>query len=248
MKVKIYAIKTGLFILGIILLSQSIDAQDWRIEPDLALQNKWDINMNAGANSFYGDISSYDNNFIGKLEHESGFATGVIVTKRFGDVFGLSGQVVAGKLEGHKNNISIRSSILEYNLHFRMDLIRLFTDNSKSRIKMDAFAGIGNFMFESTKEEFIEGEIITSYHKARVPEFVYLLGTGLSYDITEKISISSELSIKQCQNDKVDIVVAGVDYDYYSYLSIGITYHFRSLKRGPVRNKARIAHNDLFRK
>ncbi|MCD4696638.1 MAG: hypothetical protein K8S16_10410, partial [Bacteroidales bacterium] len=58
MKAKIYNLKTWLFLLGTILLSQTIEAQDWQIKPGLAMKDKWDINVNAGMNSFYGDISS----------------------------------------------------------------------------------------------------------------------------------------------------------------------------------------------
>ena len=247
MKDQTQSFKLSIFIAGILLLAQGALAQDWNIEPHIGLKNTSDININAGLNSLYGDVSSYDSDFFGKLQNESGFATGIIVTKRFSDVFGISGQLVAGILEGHKTNISIQSRILEYNLHFRMDLVRLFTNNSNTPFKLDAFAGIGNFLFESTKEEFIEGEYFISNHSSRVPEFLFLLGTGLSYDLSPRISLSTEISIKQCQNDKVDIVVKGLDYDYYSYLNLGIIYHLRSLKKGPIRNKARIAHNNWFK-
>lgn len=248
MKTKNINLKTGILILGLLFILQSLEAQDWRIGPKVALKNQWDINVNAGLASFYGDISSYDNNYIGKLKYESGFATSIIVTKRFSDVFGISGQVLTGKTIGRKNNITIQTRILEYNMHLRIDLVQLFTNNSKSRLKIDAYCGIGNFIFESVREEFVEGEQMITEHSARVPEFLFILGSGLSYDLSQKISINSEISIKQCQNDKVDILVAGVDYDYYSYLSFGITYHIRSLKRGHLRNKARIAHNNWFKK
>lgn len=248
MKSQFINLKVWLTLLGVWVVVQSVEAQDWRIEPRLALKNKWDVNVNLGMNSFYGDISSYDDDMIGKLQYESGFAGGVIVTKRVSDIFGLSGQVVAGSLSGRKNNIYIHSKILEYNLHLRMDLVPLFTGNSQTRLKLEVFGGVGNFIFDSSKEEFIEGESIVTERKSRVPEFLYLIGGGLGYNLSPKISISSEISVKQCQNDKIDLVDSGTDYDYYTYLNIGITYHFRSLKQSPLRNKARIAHSNWFQK
>jgi hypothetical protein len=150
---------------------------------------------------------------------------------------------MAGRLEARKDNISFESTILEYNLHVRLDMLRVFSKYSRSKIKWDVFFGFGNFMFKSKKTTFLEGEDQVEEHSARVPELVFFLGSGLSYRINEKLSLGAELSLHQFQNDKINITVSGNDFDYFSYLGFGFTYYFRSFERTAPRNKARIAHS-----
>jgi hypothetical protein len=73
---------------------------------------------------------------------------------------------------------------------------------------------------------------------------VYFFGGGFYYNINDNTGITLDLSIRQCQNDKLDNEYKNNNYDYYSYLGIGIIYYLQSFKRGPVKNKARIAHNN----
>ncbi|MCF8367861.1 MAG: hypothetical protein K9G76_02375 [Bacteroidales bacterium] len=192
--------------------------------PKSKAQNSWEININSGLTSYYGDISGFDNDFLGKLSHESGLAGGFIVTKNLSPEFKFSAQLLFGNLEGRKENISISSDLVEYNIQAGLDILKIINSPKLKNLRLDVYGGIGNFIFNSTKFEFLEGETKITKHKTRVPEFVYILGSGLSYKTSNKISITLDLSIRQCQNDKVDIVVAGDDFDYYTYFNAGITY------------------------
>lgn len=201
----------------------------------------WEVNVNAGLFSYFGDISGFDSDFVGKLNQESSFAGGLAVSKNLNSVVKLSGQVIVGKLKGVKENISISSEILEYNMQARFDIIRIANYNTHSNLRFDIYVGIGNFLFNTTRYEYLEGQTRTYYTKARVPEFLYLFGSSLSYNISPKMAISADLSIRQCQNDKIDDYVANGDFDYYSYLNIGITYKIFRLNKD-LDSRAKYSH------
>ena len=87
-------------------------------------------------------------------------------------------------------------------------------------LSLDVYAGIGNFLFSSTRYEFIEGDTLSQNHVARVSEFLYMIGSGISYDLNNYFLISMDISLKQCQNDRVDLTVKAADFDYYTYLNL----------------------------
>ncbi|MEZ5084525.1 MAG: hypothetical protein R2750_13940 [Bacteroidales bacterium] len=205
-----------------------------------ALKN-WEINLNGGVFSYFGDISGFDNNFIEKLNQESNFASGLIISKNISQEIKLSGQIIFGKLKGRNNNQSISSEVFEYNFHVRFDVLKIANVKKLSKWRFDLYGGLGNFLFNTTRYEYIEGETKEYNTKARVPEFLYLMGTSLSYDIFEKMAISVDFSLRQCQNDKIDNLVANNDFDYYSYLNIGITYKIFRLNKD-LDSRAKYSH------
>ena len=52
--------------------------------------------------------------------------------------------------------------------------------------------------------------------------------------------------MRQCRNDRLDDYVKNDDFDYYSYLSIGISYYINTFKKAPLKNKARLANNNFL--
>lgn len=222
--------------------------QSWEEQHENLNARDIEVLINAGMTSYYGDLSIYDNNFIDKLNHESGIAMSVVLTKRLTPQIGISGQLLTGRLKARLDNVAFESTLFEYNMHVRLNMVRLFTRYYKSKISWDVFFGFGNFLFKSTKTTYLEGDDLIEKHSARVPELVFFGGTGLSYRVNEKISMSAELSLHQFQNDKIDISVNNSDFDYFTYFNFGITYYIRSYQKTAPRNKARIAHSTERRK
>lgn len=208
------------------------------------LWNVWAINANAGITSFYGDLSSYDGSYTKKLQFESGPAMGIIVTKHFDRLFAISGQIIAGKVKGCLGTTSFKSEIFEYNLHLRLNLFNLFVPHNNSTFGLNFFGGLGNFLFKTTQTVTTEGTVENIYNQSRVPELVYFTGIGIFVQPTPSFAITSEISIRKCNNDMLDGLVKNDNNDYYSYLSVGITYYIGRFKEKPVRNRARIAHSD----
>jgi hypothetical protein len=208
------------------------------------LWNLWSFDINAGLSSFYGDLSSFDNNFLKKQLHESGPAFGLILTKHFDRLFGVSGQLLLGQLKGNIQNSSFNAGFIEYNLHARFNLLNLFFPDNKGKIGLNIQAGIGQFLFQSTNCIYNEGANSTTMYSTRVPEFIYFFGSGFFYRSSDNFGISLNLSVRQCHNDMLDVVAKNSDYDYYSYMGVGFTYYLSQFKKGPVKNKARIANSD----
>jgi len=238
------------FTISGILFFNSVYSQN--LKSNVRYQNEfwkvWSINVNAGLNSFHGDLSSFDNSYFEKLANESGPAIGIQVNKHIDRVFSISGQVLMGKLKGSAANASFKSNILEYNLHLRINVLGLFFPKNSTKYGLNGFVGIGQFWFDSEQQRYNEGNITTYTHSARVPELVYFFGGGIYYNISDNFGVTVDLSIRQCQNDKLDVEADNNDFDYYSYLGFGIIYYFHSFKKGPVKNKARIAHNNKKKK
>lgn len=221
-----------------------IHSQTWEGAKSGSVSNEWVFNANFGILSYFGDLSIYDQNIPSKIEYESGRAGGLMVTRKITKTFGLTAQIISGNLKASKSNIYFESTIFEYNLSAYIDMLSLLFKSKQNKLSLQIFAGVGNFLFNSTKYEYSEGETITTKHNSRVPEFVGFMGAGLSYKLSDKLGIMSALSIKQCQNDKIDVYYKLPDFDYYSYFQFGITYHLNPVNKTYVNNRARIAHSN----
>lgn len=226
----------------IIILPICLYGQDWTTKDIKTFNQNWGINVNAGLTSYYGDLSIYDNDFVGKLQHESRLGMSVILIKRLDPAFSFSGQVLVGQLKGQKNNLEMRSAIFEYNLHMRLNFVEMISPKRNHKVGVTGFAGIGNFLFATTLKEYYEGGVKESSLNARVPEFIYFFGGGINCMVSNNIDLTMELSIKRFENDKVDGIVANKGYDYYSYLAIGFTYKINSLFPGQSKRQARLSH------
>jgi len=247
------AMKTIIKIIIIVSLStfivfpQLCRSQDWGGEKPTALFSKWSINFSGGFTSYFGDLSLHDLDIGAKLTRESGNAFSIIVTKNiWGDAFGLSGQILTGKLEGRKQNISFKADLFEYNLHARIDFLEIISRQKSKPFGLVGYAGVGQFLFKTRKVIVDEGIVRNFIHDDRTPEFVFFFGGGIYYKIKESFSITADVALRQCQNDRLDDYVKNNDFDYYSYISIGISYHIETFKRKPLKNKARLANSNFL--
>lgn len=187
-----------------VFVSQQVHSQKHRLG-NLRYQNEtwniWTIEANAGALSFFGDLSLYDNDLFKKIKFESGPGLSLNITKHFNRLLSTSGQLLAGHLTGSNYNSSFNADLVEYNLNLRINVFNLFYPNNKGKFGLTVFAGVGQFFFSSTKSTYDEGGNIITKHEARVPEFVYLVGGGGFLKTTDRFGISMDISLRQCQND-----------------------------------------------
>ncbi len=80
--------------------------------------------------------------------------------------------------------------------------------------------GLGNIFFNSTIKTDSESENYTT----EVPEFIYFFGGRLEYHLSKKLKLGAGISIKQLQNDNLDVTVKNSNYDYYSYVNMAVAY------------------------
>ncbi len=230
--------------LMVITINQTCYTQTWGGLKPTGLASGWSVNVGGGLTSYFGDLSLHDLDILAKLERESGPAMNVLLTKNiFGDAIGISCQVVAGKIKGMKGDISFTAELLEYNLNARVDFVDLFITDRYHAFGLTGYVGAGQFLFSTKKVESSE-RVITNYeHSSRVPEFVVFIGGGIYYKLNQNIGITADLAIRQCQNDRLDDYVKNDDYDYYSLMTIGISYYINNFNRSPLKNKARLANS-----
>ena len=181
------------------------------------------LNLNGGIASHFGDLSIYDLNPDSKVITESGPAFGVIGTWYITHTFGISGQLLDANIKAGMDDVSFRTRILEYNIHGRINFINIFRHDSDPRFGFEGYAGIGQFFFTVIKYSENANQKDKTVYPIQVPEFVYFFGAGISYKTTKYLSITADLAIRQCQTDRLDEVVRNNDFDYYSYLSLGLT-------------------------
>lgn len=221
----------------------------WSGSPSGKFWNDWALTVNLGLTSFYGDLSIYDNELLKKMQLESKPAFGFLITKYFTRGLGISGQFLYGGLKGSNNQgISFNTSLIEYNAQLRLDLLNLFVKRNNTGLGIIAFGGIGHMIFQTDKVIYV-GEQVNSYsHQAKTPEFVYFAGAGLEYVISERFNIGIDAGFRQGQNDRLDNEVVNSDFDYYSYISVGLTYFFgRNFKYSKNKNLNRSGVKMAFR-
>lgn len=206
--------------------------------------DSWSINLNGGLTSYFGDYSIYDHSYIKKLDYESSTAFGGILTKYFNHYLGVSGQLLYGNLKGgSEGQTSFKSSLLEYNLQLKIDLVRLISNRDDTRFGVETYAGLGQFFFKTTEYSRTEGDSKPIVHNTGIPQFVYFFGGGVYCKITDNFGITSDLSVHLANNDKIDNLVKNNDFDYYSYVSVGITYYIDKIFNSKPKRKIGMAHS-----
>ena len=225
------------------LISPAGYSQKWCANIPLVIKTNWTINVNGGITSYFGDLSLNDLEIGNKFSQESGPAGSIILTRNiYRDVIGISGQVIAGKIEGRKADISFKANLIEYNLHARVDFIRLLMPRKYNACGVIGYAGVGQFLFNTIKVELNEGTLKTTKQDTEVPEFLIFFGGGVYYKLNENLGLTADLSLHQCQNDRLDDYIKNDNYEYYTYLSVGVSYYIKTVKKG----KASIANSNFL--
>ena len=215
-----------------LLIPQTSEAQGWGGRRKPGIWDNWSLNLNVGLSSFFGDLSRYDTEIMEKLTQESGVAFSGILTKHISPKIGISGQLFYGGLKGaNESNVSFEGSVVEYNAHLRVNLINLISPNNISKMGIEFYGGIGQFLFKTTQYDLRNNETQVKVKDTGTPEFMYFFGAGLSYKVSNKIGITADASVRRAQNDYLDDFVKNDNNDYYSYISIGITYNINSFSK-----------------
>ena len=181
------------------------------------------LNLNAGITSYFGDLSIYDLNHVRKVSFESLPGYGVIATLQLTKTYSIAGQFLQANLKANMKDISFKTQIFEYNIHGRVNLLNLFKIPHDPDLTFEGYVGVGQFFYTVTKETTYSLYTDKIVYPAQVPEFVYFLGGGAAYRMTKYTSLTIDLALRQCQTDRLDDYQANGDFDYYSYLSIGLT-------------------------
>ncbi len=211
--------------------------------------NFWKIELNAGATSYFGDLSEYDLNPVFKVAKESVPGIGLRVTKSlFHDKIGVGGQLIKGGFRCYNDpDYSFRTGIFEYNIQAHANITRILVPDPQSRLSLSAYVGAGQFLFWTyavNEPAELDGK---SVYRPGVPEFVYFFGGILNYKINDVYSINLDLSTRQAQNDYLDLYRYGHNFDYYSYLAVGVSVFIDDFQKRFKKKQECDAYDSLHR-
>jgi hypothetical protein len=217
-------LNTNIILFGIIwpfvLRSQNTDCSNSTTYVNQVLL---EINLNGGITSYFGDLSLYDKAPLEKIAYESLPGFGIIANLQLTKTYGISGQFLLGNIHAEKDTVTFQASLMEYNFHGRIDLLNFFRIRHNPDFGLEGYAGLGQFFYTVEKEIRYSDRTENSTRDVSVPEFVYFLGGGLSYRTTKYTTITLDIALRQCQTDLLDDRVSNGDFDYYSYISLGVT-------------------------
>lgn len=234
--------RTKFLIVGVLLFSvqhsYSSGPDEWTGPKESILLSNWSVNLNMGFTSYFGDLSQYDLNATNKLIYESKAAYGLKLTKQIKS-FGISGSVLYGGFKSdYKPEHTFETRMVEYSGQVGFNLASLIYPRKILKYGLEFYVGFGQFIFNTSVDGLQDGQQVPDAYSTGVPEFVYFFGTELFVNVSDHFKFTTNLSIRQAQNDNVDKYIAHGDFDYYSLLNCGISYCFGKLYK-PVKDKER---------
>lgn len=211
-------------------------ADEWSGPKEHALLGNWSVNLNVGFTSYFGDLSQYDLNIPNKLLFESKPSYGIKLTKSIKN-FRISGQVICGGFKSdYRPEQSFETHLVEYSFQAGLEVLCLIMPRRSLDYGLEVYVGAGQFMFRTTQFMPYDGLQYPENVGTGIPEFVYFFGSGVYYNVSDRIRITTDLSIRQAQNDNIDKFLSNGDFDYYSLLSFGITFSIGKIY-SPVRDE-----------
>ncbi len=220
-------------VIGLILLPSFIFCQGQVITRKKILSN-WSVNVNSGINLFFGDIQQ--NKYLPEME-DIKIAYGIILRKQLSPVIGFGGQLLSGKLHGHKksSNLYFDADIFEYGMNLTVNFSNLlWPQNPYRKLSVYGIAGIGLTKWKTILRDMTTDIIVKEKgqgsFKNRVTETVIPLGLGFEYKLGNALSLTLESTFRTVNTDLIDLVQGGYKYDRYNYTALGITLHLDQLK------------------
>lgn len=225
-------------ILFIIIETNGSNPDEWSGPRESILLSHWSVNLNIGCTSYFGDLSQYDLKPMRKLFNEGKLAYGLKLSRQI-KFFKVSGQVIYGGFKSnYKPEHSFKTNMLEYSIQTGVNLLPIIFKQRLKKFGLEVYVGIGQFIFNTSVNNYNDGQQVAGSYSTGVPEFVYFFGGELSIFLAKQLWFTTNLAVRQVQNDNMDKYIAKKDFDYYSLFNVGVTYYFGKLYR-PSQNSPR---------
>jgi hypothetical protein len=200
----------------------------------------WSVNINGGANLFYGDTDNYRFYRCFKNNSEWRFAYGLMLQKEVAPWITIRGQLLNGDLSGtkRKDTIWFETKILETSLSAKIDLSTLVWGAKKRTVSVYAMGGIGFAHWETSQKCNATDVELNCNGKnntgsglfGRTLEPVIPFGVGVDFRLNDHWDINVEGTLRPVRSDKLDANEGGFPFDFYSYNFVGVTYNFGRIK------------------
>jgi outer membrane protein OmpA-like peptidoglycan-associated protein/opacity protein-like surface antigen len=195
------------------------------------------LQPNVGVTQYFGDIN--ESNFFNK-NLKLGF--GAVLGYQISPVFGLRSQFLKTNLYGERTdqNRKFESDLWDAALHLTLNVNELFSEyNDKRFFNLYLFGGAGVTSYKSSLES-ITPSAVTNSHSDRQNEFILPLGAGVSFRISNNLSVNLEYGDHiTFQSDNLDFTDGVKKNDHYSYASAGLQIRFgaKDTDRDGVKDK-----------
>ncbi len=191
----------------------------------------WDIGAHIGVTYPNTDIAASDL-FGSNVERQ--LAYGLSLTKFFTHNFALQGQFITGKMSGRdkeKPDQFFYTTKVKYdvslNAYFQIGNIAFL--KRTPNLAIYGYLGVGQIYFDPSTSYYVQDGLLlrepeVSYHNTK--EIIFPFGLGVKYRITKDFSLNAEYNLRKLNSDKLDGYFRLLsEYDNYSYINIGLTYH-----------------------
>ena len=175
-----------------------------------------------------------------KLSEESGLGVGIIFAKEISPVISFNTQLLYGRLKGTKesSNCYFRGSILEGSFNGQINISQIIFPEKKFR-KINVFGNLG-FGLVSIKSKLFNLKTDSLIHTfgfgRKTIESILPFGFKIKYHISELFDLDLNFSNKRVDTDKLDSQSGNNNKDFYSYISVGITYKFQNYNNRSFKN------------
>lgn len=197
----------------------------------------WYLNVNGGSSLFFGDLK--EKSFLPTSANgisEWRLGGGMQLGWQISPVLGLRVQGLYGQLSGVKSSANeyFQANYIEFNLNATLSINNLISGYNPER-KWDIYllGGIGLTNYNSTSYNLSNNSMIArlgyGYGKGiggRTIEGIVVGGLGVSYQISNRISLQLETANRVMNSDAMDTWIGGHKYDIYNYTSAGISFRF----------------------
>ncbi|MBN2174936.1 MAG: hypothetical protein JW731_12450 [Bacteroidales bacterium] len=188
------------------------------------------VGLDLGFTSFYGDIDDgpVDGNWLNNI------ATKIHVTRTFGPVFSMEGNISVGKISAEKRKgitfyNYFKARFIEYTFSAGINLMPVIYPKINEKLNIIPFIGIGLIDFKTQRYDGIADTLIKSYGydgQKSTTEMVVPFGIKGLYHISNRSAVSLQALISRVNTDKMDGLEGNSNTDYFNFVSFGYVYKF----------------------
>lgn len=210
-------------VLGIFLISNSLHC----IGQSRMLNKELSIGVHSGAVSFFGDLGVNDFNPANKLSDESDFGYGLMIGKKISRLLTVNAEFLNGSIKGFNPELGYSFTNDFWHLTAGLELSIKQLVSPRKVTNFDYYIRVGGGYMEADANKtqlpgFTDNVFLTV--SAETP--VILTGIGASYYLSNFWKLSARLDAHMTQTDLIDAhdgTSTNIN-DYYTYLSVGISY------------------------
>ena len=232
---KIYYLR-ALLIIIVFGLSANM-AKSQTVKNEKISYRHWEFGVQLGLGQYYGDVS--DKNYFQKLSGESKFSGSLLGRWHANDRYGVGVQLLRTGLYSRKDNFANGSplnleysgTVFEFGVHGYLNFSNLFWGPTDRRLSLYGTAGLSYINWNGVLRNSLTGNVVYE-NGSVVPGVSYKTNgivipatLGLSYAITDNLSLDLSGSIHTVLSDDVDFYADGFKNDILFFTQIGISYH-----------------------